>query len=100
MAPPERETIIKTLTGKVFGSLSVGYSLYQLWQAPTFDERFEHGLDALIGVVGFVPVGGSAISLFWSLGGKQLVKGYSEKVIVPMIEKGVNPGLPAFQPFK
>ena len=87
-------------TGKVFGFLATAYSVYQFTQASSFDERFEHGLDALIGVVGFVPVGGSAVSLFWSLGGKQLVRGYSESVIVPLIEKGVNPGLPAYQPFK
>ena len=87
-------------TGKVFGFLATAYSVYQFTQASSFDERFEHGLDAFMGALSFVPVGGSAISLFWSFGGKRLVKGYSEKVIVPMIEMGVNPGLPAFQPFK
>ena len=47
-----------------------------------------------------MPYAGPVISLYWSLGGKQLHKSYVEKVIYKQMEMGMNPGLPALQPFK
>ena len=86
--------------GKILGGLGVITSAYQFRQASTLEGKLEHGLDALVGGMSFVPVAGIGVSLYWSLGGKKLHYMYVNKVLIPQIEMGINPGLPIYQPFK
>ena len=58
------------------------------------------GLDVFMGGMSFVPVAGIGISLYWSLGGKKLHYMYVNKVLIPQIQMGINPGLCVYQPFK
>ena len=91
--------LFKTMS--VLGTVVGGYpSINGLITANTRDKRLEHGLDAFMYSMGFMPYAGPVISLYWSLGGKQLHKSYVEKVIYKQMEMGMNPGLPALQPFK
>ena len=53
-----------------------------------------------MGVIGFVPDVGTGISLYWSFGGKDLHYMYVERVLIPQVKMGINPGLPVYQPFK
>lgn len=60
----------------------------------------EKGMDAFINTVGFTPIVGPIISLYWSIGGKELQQLYTETIIMNQVRTGINPGLPTFQPFK
>ncbi len=86
--------------GKFLGGLGVLASAYQFRQASTLEGKLEHGLDTFMGGMGFVPVVGTGISLYWSFGGKKLHYKWVNGVLMPQMEMGVNPGLPAYQPFK
>ncbi|HOF16993.1 MAG TPA: RHS repeat-associated core domain-containing protein [Bacteroidales bacterium] len=86
--------------GKMLGGLGILASAYQFRQASTLEGRLEHGLDVFMGGMGFVPVVGTGISLYWSFGGKKLHNMYVNKVLIPQIQMGINPGLPVYQPFK
>lgn len=69
-------------------------------QSNTLEGRFENRLDVFMGGIGFIPVVGTGISLYWSFGGEKLHYMYLNKVLISQIETGVNPGLPAYQLFK
>ena len=86
--------------GKIAGLADIGMSLSQFIKASTLEGRIEHGLDVFMGGMGFVPVAGIGISLYWSLGGKKLHYMYVNKVLIPQIQMGINPGLCVYQPFK
>ena len=86
--------------GKIAGLAGIGMSLNQFIKASTLEGRIEHGLDVFMGGMGFVPVAGIGISLYWSLGGKKLHYMYVNKVLVPQIQMGINPVLCVYQPFK
>ena len=86
--------------GKILGFFGTLTSAYQFKQASSLEGKFEHGLDVFMGGIGFVPVAGTGISLYWSFGGKKLHYMYVNKVLIPQIEMGINPGLPTYQPFK
>ena len=92
---------LTTKSGKVLGYFGTGLSLYQCLSATDVDLQLEYGVDALISLAGAVaPEVIGPVSAFWFLGGKQLVNWHTRTVIQPMIENGINPGLPAYQPFK
>ena len=86
-----------TTVGNVVG---IANSVYLSYHANSIEKQLEYSLDALVGGFGFTPYIGPIITIYWSLGGKQLHKSYNEKVIQKQMEIGMNPGLPALQPFK
>ena len=59
--------------GKIAGLAGIGMSLNQFIKASTLEGRIEHGLDVFMGGMGFVPVAGTSISLYWSLVGKNFI---------------------------
>lgn len=63
------------------------------------DVKVENTMDAFMSVVGYVPYVRWA-SYFYFLGGKNLSKWYNEKVITPMLQNGIEPGLMIHQPSK
>ncbi|MEA4918878.1 hypothetical protein [Proteiniphilum sp.] len=81
------------------GFAGVAISGVQFFHANTLEGKLEHGLDVFMGGMGFVPVVGSGISLYWSFGGKQLHYKWVDGVLVPQMEMGIL-GLPATMPFK
>ena len=85
--------------GKFAGYAGIFISGIQFMQASTLEGRLEHGLDAFMGGVAFVPVVGTGMSLYWSFGGKQLHYKWVDRVLMPQIEMGIV-GLPATMPFK
>lgn len=56
--------------GRIAAYAGVFISGIQTIQAPTLEGKLEHGFDAFMGGVGFVPVVGPGISLYWSFGEK------------------------------
>ena len=86
--------------GKTLGIIGVSASAYQFMHASTLEGKVEHGLDIFMGGVGFVPGIGTGVSLYWSFGGKDLHYMYVERVLIPQIKMGINPGLPVYQTFK
>ncbi len=88
------------LVGRITGVLSTLVSGYQYSQATNIGDKAEHGLDVFMGGVGFVPVLGTGVSLYWTFGGKKLHYTWVDRVLLPQMKMSVNPGLPALQPFK
>ena len=86
--------------GEIAGLAGIGMSLNQFIKVSTLEGKIEHGLDVFMGGMGFVPVAEIGISLYWSLGGKKLHYMYVNKVLIPQIQMGINPGLCVYQPFK
>ena len=87
--------------GRVLGLLGTGISIYQSVTAESEDARIEYSIDAMIGAAGVIaPELFGVPSTIWFLGGKQVTYWYSNNVITPMIEEGINPGLMIYQPFK
>ena len=96
--------------GKVLGNVLLVNDAIQTWKSLTKTYKsiqyrningvIEHGLDTFMGVVGVTPYVGPFISLYWSVGGKELHQLYTEKVILEHMKNGINPGLPVYQPFK
>jgi RHS repeat-associated protein len=84
------------ILGNLAGAAGIFVSGIQSFQSPTFTGKLEYGLDAFMGGIGFVPVVGTGVSLFWGFGGKKL----HYQTIQNQIKLGLNPGLPALQPFK
>ena len=62
------------------------------------DENIQYGSDLVFGMIGYAP-GGGIISTFWFLGGRELVFQYGETMGL-LLEDGINPGYPVYQPFK
>ena len=73
---------------------------YEAIQSGNVKRTVEQGLDAVMGTAGFTPYIGPFISLYWSVGGKELHQLYTDKVILEHMKNGINPGLPVYQPFK
>lgn len=78
--------------------IGMGISLVQCSTADNIDDRIKYGADVIVGGVGFVP-GGTCISAFWFLGGRELVF-YNETIMTEMMQYGINPGYMEYQPFK
>ena len=76
----------------------MGISAWQCFAAETIDDKIKYGADFFVGGIGFAP-GGIIISTFWFLGGRELVFHYGE-IMGELMKDGINPGLPANQPFK
>jgi hypothetical protein len=53
----------------------------------------------VMGGLGYMPVVGTGISLYWGFGGKKLHHHWVDKVLIPQHEMGII-GLPATMPFK
>ena len=87
--------------GRIIGALGTGISVYQAFTETSTDSRIEHTFDAIIGAAGaFYPELFGLPATIWFFGGRQISKWYGEKVITPMIEEGLNPGLMIYQPYK
>ena len=84
----------------VGNAAAIANSFYLSYQANSIEKQLEYGTDGVIALVGAFHPATAIFSLYWSLGGKQLHKSYNEKVIQKQMEIGMNPGLPALQPFK
>ena len=79
----------------------VGISIYQGITANTTDAKLEYSIDAIIGSAAVLkPEIFGIPATLWFLGGKQVTYWYGNKVITPMIQEGINPGLMINQPFK
>lgn len=85
--------------GRVAGYAGVFISGSQFIQASTIESKLEHGFDAFMGGMGFVPVVGPGISLYWGFGGKQLHYNWVDKVLMPQMQMGIH-YYPSVQPFK
>ena len=79
-------------------AIGIGISVVEMTTATTVDDKIKFGADIGFGVLGFAP-GGTIISTFWFFGGRELVFRYGESV-GELMKYGINPGLPAYQPFK
>jgi RHS repeat-associated protein len=84
--------------GYALGGISILNSGYQFNQSTTIEGRVEHGLDMFMGGMGFVPGAGTAVSAFWSFGGKQLHWNHVNDVVMPAIQMGLPPY--SYLPFK
>ena len=96
--------------GKVFNKVLLANDVLQTYQS--FDKTIKsiqnknlegvaiNGYDLFMNVAGFTPYVGPIISLYWSIGGKELQQLYTETIIMNQVRTGINPGLPTFQPFK
>jgi RHS repeat-associated protein len=80
------------------GVLSIGISVNTFLQSTTIENKVKHGLDAFMGELGYVPVAGTAISVFWNLGGKQLHWNHIENYVMPAIQMELPPY--SYMPFK
>ena len=90
-----------TTAGRVLGGVGVVLSAIQFNYCNSDEEKIMYTFDIIIGSAGVAsPQNFGAFSTFWFLGGRQISKWYGEKVITPMIEEGLNPGLMIYQPFK
>lgn len=59
--------------GEIAGLAGIGMSLNQFIKASALESKIEHGLDVFMGGMGFVPVAGTSISLYWSLVRKNFI---------------------------
>lgn len=78
----------------------MGMDFSQMRQASTIEDKIERGTDLFVDGLSFIPEIGPFISLYWNIGGKKLHNMYLNKVLIPQIQMGINPGLPEYQPFK
>jgi len=86
-------------TGMGAGIFNIGVSGWQFSQAQTMDKKIEYGFDMFMGGLGFVPVVGPPIVLYWGTVGKPLHYQWGNNVLAPQIEMGIA-GFPAVMPFK
>jgi hypothetical protein len=84
--------------GKVAGFASIAVYGAQFFQGTSMEGRMEHGLDAFMGGLGYVPGAGTAISLFWSFGGKELHWNHINNHVMPAIQMELPPY--SYLPFK
>ncbi|MDR0863809.1 MAG: RHS repeat-associated core domain-containing protein, partial [Candidatus Symbiothrix sp.] len=77
--------------GRATGALSIGISANQFRNATTIEGKSEYATDVFMGGIGFVPGVGTAVSLFWSFGGKQLHWNHVNEVVVPAIQMEMPP---------
>ena len=90
-----------TTAGRVLGGVGVVLSAIQFNQFNSDEDKIMCAFDIMIGSAGVAaPQYFGTFSTFWFLGGRQITKWYGAKVITPMIEEGINPGLMIYQPFK
>ena len=90
-----------TTAGRVLGGVGVVLSTIQFNYCNSDEEKIMYAFDIIIGSAGVAfPQYFGAFSTFWFVSGRQISKWYGEKVITPMIEEGLNPGLMIYQPFK
>ena len=87
------------IVGNALSLLSTAQSAFEAYNASAMDVKVENTMDAFMSVVGYVPYVRWA-SYFYFLGGKNLSKWYNEKVITPMLQNGIEPGLMIHQPSK
>ncbi|MFV0599137.1 MAG: hypothetical protein ACK5M0_05370 [Bacteroidales bacterium] len=85
--------------GNTLGLVGLSISGYQLYNSKTWGQKIENGFDMLMGVAGFAGPVGAGISLYWGTIGKPLTRMHA-KTITEQMKMGINPGLPAYQPFK
>lgn len=78
--------------------IGIGLSTIQMASAESIDDKIQYGSDLVFGMIGYAP-GGGIISTFWFLGGRELVFQYGETMGL-LLEDGINPGYPVYQPFK
>ena len=76
----------------------IAVSAWQTYTAETIDDKIKYASDVVVGGIGVAP-GGIIISTFWFLGGRELVFQYGN-TMGELLKDGINPGYPAYQPFK
>ena len=87
--------------GSIIGYTGAAISFVQLMNASTDEDKLLYGFDMVLGAAAAAfPKYFGLPSIIWFCGGKQATLWYGEKVIPPMIEEGINPGLMIYQPFK
>ena len=86
------------MASSLFNTAGMMISASQCYSAESIDDKIQYGADVIIGGLGFMP-GGVGISTFWFLGGRELVFQYGN-TMVEMMNNGINPGYPEYQPFK
>ena len=87
--------------GRILGTTGVVLSTIQLSNSNTEEDFILNTFDLLIGGAGVICPSYLGIpSTIWFFGGKQLSIWYSENILTPMIEAGINPGIIINQPFK
>jgi len=86
--------------GRLAGAAGLLVSGIQFKNSTTFDDKVEHGLDVFMGAVGFAPIVGPGLSLYWMTIGKSLHCKWVNDGLIPQIQRGDNPGLMIYQPFK
>lgn len=79
-------------------TIGVGLSVVEMAATPNTDDKIKYGADIVFGVIGFAP-GGVLISTFWFFGGRELAFQYGY-TMGELMKDGINPGMPAYQPFK
>jgi hypothetical protein len=84
--------------GTLAGIGSIVVSGIQFRQSTTLEGKIEYGLDGIMGGLGFVPVAGTAVSLFWSFGGEQLHWNHIRNHVMPAVQMGLPPY--SYLPFK
>ena len=82
----------------MLNAVGIWISIGQYYSARTIDDKIKYGADVVFGGLGYAP-GGSVISTFWFFGGRELVFQYGYTV-GELMKEGINPGMPAYQPFK
>ena len=88
------------VAGNTISIIEEIYAIKNLVNSQSIEEGCEYFMDAFVGGMGFVPVVGTGVSLYWFTIGKTLHYNYVNQVIIPMIQQGDNPGLMIYQPFK
>ncbi len=88
------------IAGNILNSVALANSINDLVNATTTEQQIEYSLDTFFSAIGFIPTYFTvAMSLYWSLGGKQLTYYWYKYGLLNEEKKGVL-GLPSVQPFK
>lgn len=100
----KQKSVVKTgksLTrfGNTVSLIGIYHSFYRLINSDEIEESADATLDLLMGAVGYTPYVGPWLSIYWSVGGKQLHYRSLYEGIMPQYEMGIL-GYPSTMPFK
>ena len=88
-----------TRLGKVSSAIGISSSLIRLRNSSNEGETIDATLDLLAGTAGYIPYFGPILSIYWSLGGKQLHYIFVEEVLMSQYQMNIL-GYPSTMPFK
>ena len=86
--------------GNQLGIVGLSVDLVNFASQPTIESKISYSMNIMVDAIGFTPIVGPAICLYWNMGGEQLHWMWYNKVLMPEIQYGINPGLMFYQPFK